>query len=196
MQDDDHTRRTALQLLGLGAIVAGGSGAALAAEPDPSGDDGTGSVDPGEMASDPNERKDRRIYAAKLRPQEAVQTRAHGVAGFQLRDGRLTFVLAAAKLEDTFMSHIHEDEPLGPIAVWLHGFETQDEDLIPGVFTGIIDAGTISDETIQTGRADEAESTTVDELVAKIDAGEAYVNVHTEEYPGGELAGRIEPLGW
>ncbi len=181
MDDIESTRRTALKLLGAGAAVTTGAG--VVAGGDHAGDDDR-------KPEDDEER--RQLYVADLTPQEGVETKARGFAAFQLRGDSLTFALALANIEETFMTHIHEDEVLGPIAVWLHDFQTQDEDLVEGRFTGLLDAGTITDEVIQAGRVPEAESETVDDLVAKIEAGEAFVNTHTEDNPDGELAGRIE----
>lgn len=188
MTTHDSTRRTALKLLGLAALATTGSGVTAADQHDD------------EKFEDGDEKEEHRpdetdaddLYVARLTPQEGVETNASGLAAFQHRAGELTFALALTNIENTFMSHVHEDEPLGPVAVWLHDFETQDQELVEGTFTGLLDAGTITDGVIRTGRAPEAESETVRGLVEKIEAGEAFVNVHTEEHPGGELAGRIE----
>ena len=180
MPDNDFDRRTALRLLGVGALAATGSGVAAS-------DD---------RHDDHHEKGMPELWIAHLRPQEGVQTKAHGVAVFQPYDGRMPFVLGVANIQDAFMTHIHEDEPLGPIAVWLHDFATQDERLVEGRFTGILDAGTITDESIAQGRADDAAAGNLGELLGKIEAGEAYVNVHTQANPSGELAGRIERFDW
>lgn len=181
MTDHDHDRRTALKLLGVGALAATGSGVATANHDEH--DDHHEGVMP-------------ELWIAHLRPQEGVRTKARGLAVFQPYDGRMPFVLAVADLEDAFMTHIHEDEPLGPIAVWLQDFATQSERLVEGAFTGILDAGSITDEVIAEGRVEEARSADLQGLLTRIQAGEAFVNVHTEAHPNGELAGRIERLNW
>ncbi|WP_049923469.1 CHRD domain-containing protein [Halopiger djelfimassiliensis] len=181
MTDEHPTRRTALKALGIGVAGTAGTGIASA-----------GMQDDG-----PDEFQDRdsaALYAADLVPQESVPTDARGFAVFQRRAEALKFVVTVVEIENVFQAHIHEDEPLGPIAVWLHDFATQDQQLLEGEFSGLLDVGTITDDTIATGRASEAESETVEDLFAKIEAGEAFVNVHTEANPGGEIAGRIEPL--
>ena len=187
MSDHDPDRRTALKLLGVGALAATGSGVATADHDDHHRDDDH---------DDHHERVMPEFWIAHLRPQEGVRTKARGLAVFQPYDGRMPFVLAAGNIENAFMTHIHEDEPLGPIAVWLQDVATQEERLVDGVFTGILDAGSLTDEVIAQGRAEEAESTTLQELVTTIQAGEAFVNVHTEAHPDGELAGRIERFDW
>ena len=187
MTAHDPTRRTALKLLAAGTVVTAGTGVTSAT------DHGKGTDQPDDYP--PHALPDD-LYVATLSPQEDVQTDARGFAAFQFRDGEVTFALAVSNIEDTFMTHIHEAEVLGPIVVWLHDFDTQDEELIEGRFSGLLDAGTITDETIAAGRAEEAQTQTVDQLIQQIDAGEAFVNVHTEANPDGELAGQIEPVSW
>jgi len=181
MDDTESTRRTALKLLGAGVAMTGGAGVVAG-----------GDYDDDRKTDDKVD--DRKLYAAELTPQKDVKTDARGAVVFQYRAGTLTFALVVANIEDTFMTHIHEDEVLGPIAVWLHNFRTQDEELVEGRFTGLLDAGTITDDVIEKGRVPDADSESVADLIEKIEAGEAYVNTHTEANPDGELAGQIERL--
>ncbi|MFC4990309.1 CHRD domain-containing protein [Saliphagus infecundisoli] len=180
MQDFDPNRRTALKALGLGLLASAGPGVAI-------GKDVMAHKDKIDVSD---------VYVAHLESQADVETDAWGLAVFHHRSGEIVFTLAVSRLENTVMAHIHEDEALGPVAVWLHDFTTQAEHLIEGSFTGALNAGVITDDAISEGRAPEATSTTVAELIGKIDAGEAFVNVHTEANPGGEISGRIEPFEW
>jgi hypothetical protein len=183
MQDPDPSRRTALKLLALlGAGAVGSSGAAAAYEHHH--DDQRDERHPDQST----------FFVAHLRPQEGVETTARGMAMVQERHDGVKFIVHVSNLENTIMGHIHEDEALGPIAVWLYDFETQDERLEEGQFSGILDVGAITDEVIAEGRAPEAETETIEDLLGKINAGEAYVNIHTEEYPGGEIAGLLAPV--
>ncbi|NUC72227.1 CHRD domain-containing protein [Haloterrigena sp. SYSU A558-1] len=182
MQDLDHTRRTALKGLALLGVGTTGIGAAAADEhradaPEGGGQPATSS-----------------LFVAHLGPQEGVETSARGMAVVQARRDGLKFVVEVANLENAFMAHVHEDEALGPIAVWLYDFGTQDERLEDGRFSGLLDVGTITDEVVAEGRVQEAESETVDDLLGKMEAGEAYVNVHTEAYPSGEISGQLVPF--
>lgn len=187
MTDNDFDRRTALRLLGVGALAATGTGVTAA---DDHHDDDHHDDDDHHGMSMPE------LWIAHLRPQEGVQTKARGAAVFQPYDGRMPFVLGVANVEDVFMAHIHEDQALGPVAVWLHDFATRNERPVEGRFTGMLDAGTITDESVAEGRAEEAASANLGDLLGKIEAGEAYVNVHTEAHPEGELAGRIQRFDW
>lgn len=188
MQDLESDRRTTLKILALLGVGATGSAGVTAADEyhkDDHKEDG--------------HRNDRQpdfsdLFVAHLGPQEGVETDARGVAAIQERQSGLKFVVAVSNLENTTMGHIHEDEVLGPVAVWLYDFATQAERLEEGQFTGILDAGTITDEVIAAGRVPEAESETVEELLEKINTGEAYVNIHTETHPGGEIAGLFTPF--
>lgn len=182
MQDHASTRRTALKGLALLGVGTTGIGVATADEhhDNASGDDGQAAPTG--------------LFVAHLEPQEGVETDARGMAMVQERHDGLKFVVQVSNLENAFMGHIHEDKALGPIAVWLYDFHTQGERLEEGRFSGLLDAGTITDETVAEGRVSEAESETVEDLLGKIEAGEAYVNIHTEENPSGEIAGPLVPL--
>ncbi|AGB32305.1 CHRD domain-containing protein [Natrinema pellirubrum DSM 15624] len=188
MHEPDSTRRTALK--GLALLGAGTTGIGVAAAEDHRNGDGNHGDDPGDgQRSSPSG-----LFVATLEPREGVETDARGTALVQERQDGLKFVLQVSNLENAFMGHVHEDETLGPIAVWLYDFLTQDERLEEGRFSGILDAGTITDEAVAEGRVPEAESETVDDLLGKLEAGEAYVNVHTEAYPSGEIAGALVPF--
>lgn len=186
MKDIDPTRRTALKILAV-LGVTGSAGVTAANEHNNNGSQTDDNQDNGQSDS-------AGLFIAQLEPQEDVETDARGVAVVQERQNGIKFVVGVENLENTVMGHIHEDEVLGPIAVWLYDFETQAERLEEGQFTGILDVGTITDEAIAAGRASEAESETVDELLEKINAGDAYVNIHTEENPSGEISGVLEPF--
>lgn len=117
---------------------------------------------------------------------ENPDTDARGQATFQLTEEGLSFRLIVANIEDVIMGHIHLDHVLGPVAVWLHDFETGAPALLEGGVNGVIATGTITDGDVG-GPID-----TVTALVDEIDGDNAFVNVHTVEFPGGEIGGRIE----
>ncbi len=188
MHDLDSTRRTALKGLALLGIGTTGIGTAAADEHHSDDDHHDDALGNGGQSA-PSD-----LFVAHLGPQEDVDSDAQGMAIVQERQDGLKFAVQVSNLENAFMGHIHEDEVLGPIAVWLYDFQTQDERLEEGQFSGLLDVGTITDEAIAEGRVAEAESESVDDLIEKIEAGEAYVNIHTEEYPSGEIAGSLVPV--
>jgi hypothetical protein len=133
-----------------------------------------------------------RNFAAPLSgEQEAVpvDTNATGVATFRLSaDGQeLSYRLNVANIHDVLMAHIHLEASNGPVVVWLYPEEGQAPELIPGRFGGTLATGTITSGDLIGPLA----GASVDDLVTEIISGNAYVNVHTVEHPGGEIAGQI-----
>lgn len=122
-----------------------------------------------------------------------VETSAQGQAKLQLsRDGsQVSFRLNIANIENTLMAHIHMAPPgvNGPIVVWLRP-EGPPPQLIPGRFDGPYAVGTFDESRLVGPLAGEPLSA----LIEAIRAGNAYVNVHTEQFPGGEIRGQIRAL--
>ncbi|MFW5942357.1 MAG: CHRD domain-containing protein [Chloroflexota bacterium] len=113
-----------------------------------------------------------------------VDTDAQGQAIFQFdhREGALHYRLIVANIEDVFAAHIHCGAPGvgGPVGVTLFvGGPTSD--------SGVLATGspTAPDDGNACGWQ------TLAEVQAAIDAGEAYVNVHTLAHPPGEIRGQI-----
>lgn len=115
-----------------------------------------------------------------------LDTNAQGQANFQYRSDSVEFELIVSNIEDVVMAHIHLDEVLGPISVWLHDFGSGSPDPVDGRFDGVLSKGTITDAEVG-GPID-----TVEELVEEFEAENAWVNVHTKSNLGGELGGRIQ----
>lgn len=164
MRGRETSRRRFVSTLGLGGLALSGAGVAV-----------------GSARARP------RNFGTHLSGDaHGLDTDAQGQVTFQLRDGELRFALIVANIENVLMAHIHIGGVLGAISVWLHDFETASPDLLAGRVSGPISSGTITDDDVG-GPID-----TVEELVAEIDAGNAFVNVHTDAFPGGEIGGRIE----
>ena len=138
-----------------------------------------------------------------------IDTLAQGQAIFQLSKdgGELHYKLIVANIENVFMAHIHKGArgANGPIAVWLYPSTTPG----PGPFgAGRID-GVIAEGTITTANLVNqglTGITTLEQLIAAIEAGNAYVNVHTNDgvaptntgpgdFPGGEVRGQLSSRG-
>lgn len=142
-------------------------------------------------------------------PGVVVETLAQGQAIFKLsKDGSaLHYKLIVANIENVFMAHIHKGArgTNGPIAVWLYPSTTPGA-LPPGA--GRID-GVIAEGAITTANLVNQANTgimTLEDLIAAIEAGQAYVNVHTNDgvaptntgpgdFPGGEVRGQIVERG-
>lgn len=115
---------------------------------------------------------------------------AQGVATFKLsRDGTfIHFQLNVANIENILMAHIHlaPAGQNGGIVVWLIP-SAPPPTLISGRFQGVLAAGVITAANL----VGTLEGQTLADLVAEMEAGNAYVNVHTSQFPGGEIRGQI-----
>jgi hypothetical protein len=119
-----------------------------------------------------------------------VETRARGQATFQLTsDGMsLQYRLMVANIEDVTQAHIHlaPAGANGPIVAWLYP-ATPPAVPIPGRSDGVIAAGAITSADLFGPLAGQL----LEDLLDAIEAGETYVNVHTDAHPAGEVRGQI-----
>lgn len=118
------------------------------------------------------------------------ETLATGQALFQLsKDGQqLSYKIMVANLENITMAHIHAAPAgvNGPVVTWLYP-SGPPAMLIPGTTNGILYEGVITESNLMGLLA----GSEVSDLVDLIVAGNAYVNIHTSLYPGGEIRGQI-----
>ena len=100
----------------------------------------------------------------------------------------LHYTLIASNIENVLQSHIHLAPAgvNGPVVVWLYP-SSPPAVLIPGRFSGVLAEGTITADDLVGPLAGQPLSSLIDEITA----GNAYVNVHTSQYPGGEIRGQI-----
>jgi hypothetical protein len=128
----------------------------------------------------------------------ARDTRAQGQVIFQLSDGgtALEYKLIASNIENVIASHIHVGTPdvNGPVGVFLFGPAAPGG----GRTVGVLAEGTITAANFVGPLA----GMTIDDLVTLLDAGGAYVNVHTNDgqgdintgpgdFPGGEIRANV-----
>lgn len=115
-----------------------------------------------------------------------VETRATGQATFQLNaEGtEMTYRLIVANIENVRFSHIHQAAAgvNGPVVVTLYPGPTTS-----GRTQGVLAEGTITAADLQ----GPLEGMSLSDLVAQIEAGNTYVNVHTDANPPGEIRGQI-----
>ena len=135
-----------------------------------------------------------RNFRAHLSGDEEVppaDTRAQGQAIFQLSaDGtELSFKLIVANIENVTMAHIHQGARgvNGPVVAWLYP-DGPPPQLIAGRFNGVLAEGALGEAALVGPLAGEP----FEALVELIRDGEAYVNVHTQQFPAGEVRGQIE----
>ncbi len=133
-----------------------------------------------------------RTWTSRVAPNVTytIDTQAQGEAIFQFNENRteIKFMIIAANIQNITMAHIHIDNgaALGPIVVWLYPREPPPKE-IPGRFDGVLAKGTITASNIVGPLA----GMTLEDLMAKMQAGLAYVVVHTSQHPPGEIRGFI-----
>jgi hypothetical protein len=119
-----------------------------------------------------------------------VQTRAQGQAIFRLsKDGQvLYYKLIVANIQNVFQAHIHMAPAgvNGPVVVWLYP-SAPPAQLIAGRFNGVLAEGIITSDNLVGQLAGKPLS----DLIELFNKGEAYVNVHTAQFPPGEIRGQI-----
>ncbi len=109
----------------------------------------------------------------------AIKTKAYGHADFTFsKDGKkLFYKLYVYGIDSVAMAHIHHG-PMGkegPIVAWLY------KGKITGKFNGMLSSGTLTNKDIN-----------LNSLRAWIKTGKAYVLVHTQMNPNGEIGGLIK----
>jgi hypothetical protein len=123
-----------------------------------------------------------------------VITEATGQALFQLsKDGEeLSFKVIVDGIENITMAHIHVGPAgqNGPVVLWLYPAASPAQ-LIPGPFEGILTQDTKTSANLVGELAGKEMSDLVDLMLA----GKTYVNVHTSQYPAGEIRGQIRLNG-
>lgn len=121
----------------------------------------------------------------------ANPTAAVGQATFQLsRDGTtISYRLLVANIENTIMAHIHMAPAgtSGGIVVWLRPTAPPPPSPVPGRFDGVYATGSFTAANLVGALAGQPLSALLDAMRA----GNTYVNVHTSQFPGGEIRGQI-----
>jgi hypothetical protein len=122
----------------------------------------------------------------------SVDSAATGQATFQLSpDGNsLAYTLSVSNIEDVTMAHIHAGSPgeVGKPVASLYPTKMTASNKQTQKMNGVIATGTIRESNLM----GPLKGKTVADLVAQIQAGKTYVNVHTKEHPEGEIRGTIQ----
>ncbi len=116
-----------------------------------------------------------------------VKTMAKGQATFTpSKDGsELKYKVTVSKIEDVSAAHIHmgkkgaDGPPLASIDIGAKK---------AGKFSGTLAEGTITAKELMGSLKGKA----VKDLIKEIEAGNTYVNVHTDKHPDGEIRGQIK----
>jgi hypothetical protein len=129
-------------------------------------------------------------FKAKLTGSEVVppvKTKASGEAIFREFKGekRIFCRLNVSDIENVTAAHIHKGKKgeNGPPVLILYSGSKK-----AGKFSGLLTDGIVTDYDL----IGPLKGKTLRALVQMIYAGEAYVNVHTERYPAGEIRGQVK----
>jgi hypothetical protein len=114
----------------------------------------------------------------------SVESEGEGVAIVNLSRDGIRFKLAAGNIDEVTQAHIHLGAPgeNGPVVAFLFGF-------VEGGVTadGVLARGTITEADLVGPLAGQPLSA----LAEAIRSGNAYVNIHTVDHPGGEIRGQL-----
>jgi glucose/arabinose dehydrogenase len=117
-----------------------------------------------------------------------VSSEAGALALFELNDdGTLSFELRALRpIQNATAAHIHlgASGQNGPVALFLYG-PTAGEDFATG---DLIASGTVNDTNVIVRPGF---TPSVANLAERVRQGRAYVNLHTTDFPGGEIRGQL-----
>jgi hypothetical protein len=117
-------------------------------------------------------------------------SRGQGQAIFHVaKDGQsIAYKLIVANIQNVTQAHIHRGPAgaNGPVVVWLYPAAPPAQ-LIPGRTQGILGEGTITAASLVGPLA----GASLQDLIDDLNSGNAYVNVHTSQFPGGEIRGNF-----
>lgn len=123
-----------------------------------------------------------------------LDTGASGLATFEVNveEGVVEYEVHIDRICDPTQAHVHMGGPNedGPIVAWLYPEDQQEPRHIKGFFSGLLAEGTITPDDF----GGPLEGLSFEEASTMLEEEGAYVNVHTEEHPGGEIRGQIEPV--
>ena len=120
----------------------------------------------------------------------SAATLASGSASFEFSAAldQMSYELYVFDISDITQAHIHL-APVGangPVALWLYP-SAPPALLIPGPFDGLLASGIVTDADLVGPLA----GLSLAALYAEMSSGNAYVNVHTQLFPAGEVRGQI-----
>ena len=118
-------------------------------------------------------------------------SRGQGQAIFKVsKDGtEIHYKLIASNIQNITQAHIHccaNEEGTAGIVVWLYP-SAPPLQLIPGRHSGVLAEGVITEASLRGALMGQPLSA----LLENIQSGLAYVNVHTLQFPPGEIRGQI-----
>jgi hypothetical protein len=128
------------------------------------------------------------LSGAEEVPVNDSKARGIGVVKLSADGESLAYRLNVANIQNVTQAHIHQAPPgeNGPIVAWLYP-PAPPAQLIPGRSSGTLQTGTITSADLVGPLAGKS----LDALVAAMRSGNTYVNVHTSQFPPGEIRGQL-----
>jgi hypothetical protein len=125
-------------------------------------------------------------FKAMLSGSDGVKTMAKGEATFELsKDGKkLSYKVKVSNIENVTAAHIHMGK-MGENGPAIAPIDAKGE---KGKFSGTLAKGTVTAKELMGS----LKGKTVKDLVAEIESGNTYLNVHTAKYPDGEIRGQLK----
>ena len=113
-----------------------------------------------------------------------VNTNSTGIALFELVNNNINFKVNVTSLNNIKSAHIHSGEfgQNGDIVVTLFNSATPTD-----VINGTLAKGKVAADDFQ----GLLKGKTINDLVQLMNSTKTYVNIHTEQYPNGEIRGQI-----
>jgi CHRD domain len=115
-----------------------------------------------------------------------VQTSASGFAELEVEEGsdNMEYAIIVMNIDKVTMAHIHQGSSTeaGPVVATLFNASTP-----TGPMTGDLTKGTITSANLE----GPLQGKQLSDLIALMQNGQAYLNVHTEQNPDGEIRGTI-----
>jgi hypothetical protein len=115
-----------------------------------------------------------------------VQTSASGFAELEVEEGsdNMEYAIIVMNIDKVIVAHIHQGSSTeaGPVVATLFNASTP-----TGPMTGDLTNGTITSANLE----GPLQGKQLSDLIALMQNGQAYVNVHTEQNPDGEIRGTI-----
>jgi hypothetical protein len=136
--------------------------------------------------------EDREVFQAILSGAEEVPPRptaANGTAQIYIDGDLISYSIEVDDINNITAAHIHSGAPgvNGPIRLFL--YPVQQGTTVPQVST--TDKGILVEATVPSSNVN---GVTYQELLNQMRSGAAYVNVHSTQFPGGEMRGTVRPL--
>ncbi len=132
-----------------------------------------------------------KYFDAKLTGKDEVpskDTKATGIAGFNVKDNNtINYSVNVTNIQKVTGAHIHQGKAgvNGPVVVTLYNSTT------PSPMTnGPLSKGDITSAKFEGPLAGKQ----ISDLISMIKSGDAYVNVHTEANPKGEIRGQLSAM--